>query len=101
MKLLEEDPEFTPRNVAKYAVTFVIKAKVGKFVKNVAEDYTSYERDDTIVRGSAYVISWGVSAKLKPYTDKVVDKTADYVAAKREQRRKDQDQKDQNKPEEQ
>lgn len=95
---LEVDPDFTPRNVAKYAITFTIRAKVVRIVKNITEDYTSHESDEILVRASANVVAWGVSASLKPFTDKVVDKTADYIVAKREAK-KDRDQKD--KPEEQ
>lgn len=94
MSLLEVDPDFTPRNVAKFAVTFVIKAKVTKFAKDLAEDYTSHTSDDMIVKLGANVVGWGVSAKLMPLTDKVVDKTADFIVDKREQRKKDKDQKD-------
>jgi hypothetical protein len=91
---LEVDPDFTPRNVAKYAVTFVIKSKVVKAVKVAADDYTRFESDDTVVKVSANIIGWGVSAKLKPYTDKVVDKTADFVVARREKKDQQKDQKE-------
>lgn len=95
-----EDPDFTPRNVAKYAVTFVIRTKVVKLVKNAADDYTRFENDDITVRVSANIIGWGISAKLKPFTDKVVDRTADYIVAKREKKSKE-DQNQKETPEEQ
>lgn len=87
MKLEDlEDPDFTPRNVAKFAVTFLIRGKVVKIVRNAANDYTALEQDNLLVRASANIVGWGVSAKLKPHTDKVVDKTADFVVARREKK---------------
>jgi hypothetical protein len=95
MKLEDlEDPDFTPRNVAKYAITFTIKHKVVKLIKNATTDYTRFEEDAIAVRLGANVVGWGVSVKLKPLTDKVVDKTADFIVAKREKKSKE-DQKDQ------
>lgn len=74
---------FTPRNVAKYAVKFIVAARVAQVAENTITDYTRFEEDDMIVDISSSVVGWYVSDKLKPYTDKMVDKTADFIAEKR------------------
>lgn len=80
-------PDFTLRNVAKYAVTAVIHGNVAKHTETAITDHTRFEEDDMIVDLSSHVVGWYVSHKLKPVTDKVVDKTADFIAAKREARK--------------
>lgn len=80
---MEDRPEFTPRNVAKYLVQGTIQIRVTKLAKNVISDHTRFERDSTPVGLAANVIGWGVSARLKPHTDKMVDKTADFVIVQR------------------
>lgn len=75
---------FTPRNVAKYVVQAVIASKVSDFAEDTIVEHTKFEEDDMIVDIASHVIGWGVSAKLKPYTDIAVDRTADFIVAKRE-----------------
>lgn len=76
-------PAFTARNVAKYAVKTIIAAKVSDSTANAIVNYTDHEEDELIVRIPAHVVGWGVSDKLQPYTDAMVDKTVDWFAAKR------------------
>lgn len=78
---------FTPRNVTKYVVQAVIASKVSDFAEDAIVEHTQFEEDDMIVDIATHVIGWGVSAQLKPYTDKIVDRTADFIVAKREERR--------------
>jgi hypothetical protein len=80
-------PDFTLRNVAKYAVTAVIHGTVAKHTETAITDHTRFEEDDMIVDIAAHVTGWCVSHKLKPHTDKIVDKTADFVVKKREARK--------------
>lgn len=75
--------EFTLRNAVKYVAKAVIHKKTADFVENVITDYTRFEEDDNIVDISSFLAGWYVSSKLKPVTDKMVDKTADFVVAKR------------------
>jgi hypothetical protein len=83
---MPDKPDFTPRNVAKYVVRTVIFSKASQLAKDAIVDHTEFEDDDMTVKISGHLVGWAVSAKLKPYTDKMVDKTADYVNAKREAR---------------
>lgn len=80
-------PDFTLRNVAKYAVTALIHGNVAKQTETAITDHTRFEEDDIVVDISAHVVGWYVSHKVKPYTDKAVDKTADFIVAKREARK--------------
>jgi len=80
------DTAFTARNVAKWVVKSVIAAKVTELAADAAVDYTRYEKDDLIVRLGAGAIGWGVSAKLAPITDAMVDKTADFITEQRTKR---------------
>jgi hypothetical protein len=80
------DIDFTPRNVAKYVAKSIVYLKVTQITEDAITDYTRFEEDDLVVRIVPKVVAWAVSDKLKPVTDKVVDKTADYIVAKREAR---------------
>jgi hypothetical protein len=77
---------FTPRNVAKFVVTAIIAAKTSDYAEDAITEHTSLESDTLTVEIGSRVIGWFVADKLKPHTDMVVDKTADYVTAKREAR---------------
>lgn len=90
---MPEEPDFTPRNVAKYVVQATVQFRTTRLVKNAIVGHTSLEKDSTPVSLVSNVIGWGVSAKLKPHTDKMVDKTADFVADKREKRQAKKDKK--------
>lgn len=83
---MTDSPDFTPRNVAKYAVQATIQLRVTKLAKDTITDHTQFDSGNPVVKISSHVIGWGVAAKLKPHTDKVVDKTADFVVDKREKR---------------
>lgn len=78
-----ETPDFTPRNAAKFVVKAIVAARTAKLAEDAITDYTRFEEDDMIVDISSSLIGWYVSDKVKPYTDKMVDKTADFIAAKR------------------
>lgn len=79
--------EFTPRNLAKDAVTSAIGMKVSQLTKDAIADYTRFDRDTIAVKIGSGIVGGIVANKLKPATDKMVDKTADYLAAKRETRK--------------
>jgi hypothetical protein len=80
------DIEFTPRNVVKYIVKAAVYARVTSITEDVIVDYTRFEEDDFVTKTGSKVVGWYVSDRLKPVTDKMVDKTADYIVAKREAR---------------
>jgi len=77
---------FTARNIAKFVVTTAIAVKLENAAADTIVEQTKFEEDDLTVILSSKLIGWGVSSSIKPYTDKAVDKTADFVAAKREAR---------------
>ena len=85
------DTPFTPRNAAKYAVKFVIAGKVAEVAEDVITDYTRLEEDTTVVNLTSSMVGWYVSDKLKPLTDKMVDKAADFIVEKREARKAKKD----------
>lgn len=78
---------FTPRNVAKFVLKSVVAGQAAKFTEHLITDYTQFDEDDMIVDIAGGVVGWYVSDKLKPVTDAIVDKTADFVTAKKESRK--------------
>lgn len=77
---------FTARNVAKYIVTAIVQSKATEMTETALDNYTSLDTDSTAVSIGCNVVGWGVAAKLKPGTDRIVDTTADFVTRKREAR---------------
>lgn len=80
------DTPFTVRNVAKFAIKAAIAAKTSMITAQTIENNTRFEKDDTVVEIGSTVVGWYVSSKIKPVTDKMVDKTFDFIAAKRAER---------------
>lgn len=77
----------TPRETAKFVISTAIAAKATSVAEDNIVEHTRYEEDDLIVVVGSKVIGMYTSAILKPFTDKAVDKTADFVLAKREARK--------------
>lgn len=90
------DIEFTPRNVAKYVAKTIVYLKVTQISENAMIDYTRFEKDDLVVKIAPKVVAWYVSDKLKPVTDKMVDKSADFIVAKWNDRSAKKDQTEEN-----
>ena len=80
---------FTPRNVAKFVVKTLVAGKAAAIAEDVIVSRTSLEEDTTIVDISSSLVGWYVSDRLQPYTDKIVDKTADWIVARRKQSEKE------------
>lgn len=78
--------KFTARNVAKTVVKMVIASKTAGLTERLLTDYTSLDEDSMTVDVAGHVVGWGVASQLKPLTDKIVDKTFDYIAEKRNDR---------------
>lgn len=81
-----EHTAFTARNVMKYVVKAAVHSAVAQRAEDIITDYTQFEEDDAVVKISSHCVGWYVSDKLKPVTDRMVDKTADFIAEKREAR---------------
>lgn len=77
--------DFTPRNVAKYVAQAIVAGKTAQLTEDAIVDHTRFEEDDMIVDISSHLVGWFVASKLKPVTDRAVDVTADFIAAKREE----------------
>lgn len=80
------DTAFTTRNVMKFVVKSIVAHKSSELVAKTISDYTEYEKDALGVRIGSGVIGWGISDKLSPVTDKIVDKTADFITEQRGKR---------------
>lgn len=78
--------EFTARNAAKYAVKATVHSIVQNRTADTIVDYTRFEEEDLTVRISSHLVGWYVADKVKPVTDSMVDKTADFIAKKRAER---------------
>ena len=79
--------EFTVRNVAKFVAKAIVATKTAQLTEDALTDYTALEEDSMTVDIMGGVAGWFVSDKLKPVTDAMVDKTADFITAKREARK--------------
>ena len=84
---MNDMPEFTPRNVTKFVVQATVQYKATKLTRTALIEHTALESDNPVVKIGSGVVGWGVATKLKPHTDRMVDKTADFVNEKRENRR--------------
>lgn len=74
---------FTPRNVAKFVAHNGVKFYVASLAHTAITDHTRFEDDDFIVDAASSVIGWGVADKTEPLTDKIVDKAADWLNARK------------------
>lgn len=77
--------EFTARNAAKFVVTAIVKKKASDITEDIIADYTRFEEDDMVVEITGTLVGWYIGDKVKPVTDKMVDKTADFISAKWQQ----------------
>lgn len=71
-----------PRSVAKWLLVSAIDLKTTSIVANTADNYTRFDRDDLIVKLGAGAVGMVVASGVKPVTDKIVDKTADFAVEK-------------------
>jgi hypothetical protein len=84
---------FTPRTVAKYVASYTIMYHTANRTEEVLVNHTALEEDTFAVEISGKVVGAYVAHKFKPYTDKLVDKTADRIVAFREKRQATKDSK--------
>lgn len=77
---------FTKRNVAKFVLKTLVAGKASQITEDVITDHTHFEEDDIVVNIAGGMIGWYISDKLKPITDGMVDKTADWFVARKEQK---------------
>lgn len=81
----------TPRTAAKFVAKAIVHGKTAQLTEDAIIDHTRFEEDDRIVDISSHLVGWFVSEKLAPVTDAIVDKTADFITAKREARKAKQE----------
>jgi hypothetical protein len=84
-------PQFNTRNVVKFVAKSIVYYKTTKLTATTIEEHTQFEKDDMIVGLGSSVVGWFVSDKLSPVTDKIVDKTADFITEKRQARKDKKD----------
>jgi hypothetical protein len=77
---------FTARNAIKYVAQAAIARQASNLTNDALTDHTRFEKDDAVVEISSGLVGWYISAKLKPITDKMVDKAADFIAEQRAKR---------------
>lgn len=78
---------FNVRTVSKYVVTAAIAYKGADIAEDTLTEHTRFQEDDLIVVIGSKLIGWGIADTVKPFTDKMVDRTADFVTNKREARK--------------
>lgn len=83
----------TPRGLAKFVVTTTIQVKTSMVTRQAIADHSSADSTNLPVVVVGAVVGMYVSGLAKPYTDKAVDKTFDFVIAKRDARRTKKSQK--------
>jgi len=74
---------FTPRNVAQFVAKTIIQTQTAALVGTTITDHTRFDEDDTIVHIASGVTGWYVADLLKPYSDQMVDKAADWINARK------------------
>ena len=80
---MEEKNDTIPRNVAKWLLAATIDLTVTRVVANTADNYTRFDKDSIAVKLGAGAVGMVVAANLKPVTDQVVDKSADFIVEQR------------------
>ena len=86
--------DLTPRNIAKYTVSTIISMRAAGIARNGMDNYTRFDGDSRVVLVASNVVGMYVAGMVQPYTDFVVDKTADFIVAKREERKTNKQEKD-------
>lgn len=79
------------RDVAKWVVVAIVDIKTTEVAANTIDNHTKFDRDDLIVKLSSGAVGMVVSAHVKPVTDKMVDKSADFLTAQWKKRRPKKD----------
>jgi uncharacterized membrane protein len=83
----EEKPEFKPRDVVKFVVTTTINYKMAAITRRAIANHTTLDVNYMPVMIVGAGVGMGVSELVKPYTDMAVDMTADFLVAKRAERK--------------
>jgi hypothetical protein len=75
----DNTPLYLTRSVAKWVVVSIIDVKTTQLTADAIADHSKYDKDDLLVRVGAGAVGFVVSARLKPVTDKMVDKATDFA----------------------
>lgn len=81
------------RDMAKAAIYYAIQEKTKRLTRRYIDTYTGLDEDSIRTRIAGNVVGQTVAWKAKKYTDKLVDKTADWYVARQESKT-EKDQKD-------
>ena len=85
------DPDSLAREVAKWLAKSLVAMKTTEVARDALTNYTNFDPDGKTVKLGSGAVGMVVSAKLSPVTDKMVDKTADFVTEKWKNRRSKKD----------
>ena len=69
------------RNVAKWIVISIVDVKTTQLTADTIADHTHFEKDDLFVKLASGAVGMVVASTVKPVTDKMVDRTADFAVA--------------------
>jgi hypothetical protein len=75
------------RDVTKWIVISIVDLKTTDVTANTISNDTRFDKDDLIVKLGSGAVGMVVAAHVKPVTDKMVDKSADFVIEQWRKRR--------------
>lgn len=82
-----EPQPLSVRTFAKHIASSAVGLGTSMLTVKAVDNYTSYDPNAFVVKLGAGAVGFVVGAKLQPITDAAVDKSADFIAAKRQARR--------------
>jgi Rod binding domain-containing protein len=80
------DNNSVPRELAKWLILSAISFKTTQFTSNTVDNYTRFNKDSLAVSLVSGGIGMVVANQLEPVTEKIVDKTANFINEKRAKR---------------
>jgi hypothetical protein len=83
----QEPQPLSVRTFAKHIAQSAVGLGASTLTARAVDNYTPYDPNAFIVKLGAGAVGFIVASKLQPLTDAAVDKSADFVAAKRQARR--------------
>lgn len=79
--------QFDTRTIAKHLASSVLGIGIGTVVTKTADNHTNLKKDGYPVQIVGGLLAFVICTQFQPVTDKIVDSTFDFVAAKRQARK--------------
>lgn len=89
----QEPQPLSARTFVKHLASSAVGLGASMLTTKAVDNYTPYDPNAFVVKLGAGAVGFVVGAKLQPLTDVAVDKTADFIAAKRQERKDRKDRK--------